>query len=122
MKDFKKNVGERLKEARLKKDLKQNRVAKHLGIHNSTLAKYESGEREADYETLNKLADLYDIKLDELAGANTKAESIKLIMDSAGEPGSSERETVSNIIVSEIEKLPKHLQDSLLQIIRHLQK
>lgn len=61
MTDSKKLLGERLRAAREKKGLKQNRVALSLGIHNSTLAKYESGEREVDIETLNKLAEIYEV-------------------------------------------------------------
>lgn len=61
MEHIKKAIGERLKQAREKIGLKQNRAAAKLGIHNSTLAKYESGEREADNEVLIKLADLYEV-------------------------------------------------------------
>lgn len=66
--DMKKEVGERLKQARERKGLKQNRVANHLGIHNSTLAKYESGEREADVETLKKISELYEVSVDWILG------------------------------------------------------
>lgn len=61
MRDPKKEIGERLKKARERKNLKQNRVALSLGIHNSTLAKYESGDREPDNETLKSLATLYEV-------------------------------------------------------------
>lgn len=68
MDDSKKLLGERLKIAREKKGLKQNRVAQSLGIHNSTLAKYESGDREVDIDTLKKLAELYEVSVDWLSG------------------------------------------------------
>lgn len=68
MSDIKKEVGERLKAAREKKNLKQNRVAMMLGVHNSTLAKYESGEREPDAEVINKLAELYEVSTDWILG------------------------------------------------------
>lgn len=68
MSDMKKEVGERLRGARERKGYRQNRVAKHLGIHNSTLAKYESGDREADIETLKKIAELYEVSLDWILG------------------------------------------------------
>jgi len=64
MEDVRIAIGERLREAREKSGLKQNMVAKHLGIHNSTLAKYESGTREADNETLIKLAELYQVNVE----------------------------------------------------------
>jgi len=61
MDDLNKAIGERLKKTRELRGLKQNRVARKLGIHNSTLSKYESGEREIDNETLLRLADMYDV-------------------------------------------------------------
>lgn len=62
----KKAIGKRLKYTRARKRLKQNYVAQKLGIHNSTLNKYESGEREPDLETLHKLAELYEVTTDYL--------------------------------------------------------
>jgi Predicted transcriptional regulators len=61
-------VGERLKYLREKYKVKQNQLAKELGIHNSTLAKYESGEREPDLETLNKVTELFRVSVDWLLG------------------------------------------------------
>ena len=61
-----KEIGYRLKEARKKKKLKQIEVAKMLGIHNTTLARYEAGSRHPDYDTITKLADLYDVTTDYL--------------------------------------------------------
>ncbi|GMK47529.1 hypothetical protein PghCCS26_46590 [Paenibacillus glycanilyticus] len=85
MTDLKKAVGERLKEARERKSFKQNQVAKVIGIHNSTLAKYESGEREADYETLIKLAELYEVTVDWITGNNEQLERLEPIIDVIGQ-------------------------------------
>lgn len=90
MTDLKKAVGERLKEARERKNLKQNKVAKIIGIHNSTLAKYESGEREADYETLIKLAELYEVTVDWITGNNEQLERLEPIIDVIGKEGLEE--------------------------------
>lgn len=78
MNDSKKMLGERLRAARERKGLKQNRVALSLGIHNSTLAKYESGEREPDNDTLQKLADFFDVTVDYLLGRDKQVEEIGL--------------------------------------------
>jgi transcriptional regulator with XRE-family HTH domain len=61
--DFKKEIGERLRHARDKSDIKQNRAAMYIGVHNSTLNKYESGDREADHETMVRLSELYHVNL-----------------------------------------------------------
>ncbi|PWW01172.1 helix-turn-helix protein [Paenibacillus cellulosilyticus] len=59
-------MGRRLKESREKKGYKQNRIAKLLGIHNSTLAKYESGEREPDLNTITSLSEMYEVPVNYL--------------------------------------------------------
>lgn len=64
MSEMNRAIGERLKRSREKANLKQNAVAKWLGIHNSTLAKYESGEREVDNKTLVTLCEKYDVRLE----------------------------------------------------------
>ncbi|MEH7126001.1 helix-turn-helix transcriptional regulator [Bacillus sp. JJ1773] len=57
---------ERLKAVREKKDIKQNAAAKKVGIKNNTLSSYESGDRKPDYDTLIKLADLYEVSVEYL--------------------------------------------------------
>ena len=74
----KKIVGKRLKYIRERKHLKQNYVAKKLGVHNSTLNKYESGEREPDLETLHKLAEIYEVSTDYLLGRTDYPQGIDL--------------------------------------------
>jgi transcriptional regulator with XRE-family HTH domain len=73
MNQTKKALSERLKASRENKNFKQNKIAEMLDIHNSTLAKYESGDREPDTDTLMRLADLYEVSLEWLiAGKNSQ--------------------------------------------------
>ncbi|MFB7817384.1 helix-turn-helix domain-containing protein [Paenibacillus chitinolyticus] len=60
-------VGDRLKKARERKNLKQTQVQEKTGINNKTLSGYERGVSEPDLETLKILAKLYDVKLSWLA-------------------------------------------------------
>lgn len=62
------NVGQRLRYLRKLKNLTQQDLANSLGINRSTYARYETGDHEADYETLNKLADFFDVSVDYLLG------------------------------------------------------
>ncbi|CAH1190376.1 HTH-type transcriptional regulator ImmR [Paenibacillus plantiphilus] len=62
------NFGERLKQARKNKRLTQLEVARIIGIDDTTISKYENNKSEPDNETLNKLVDLYNIKVDWLHG------------------------------------------------------
>ena len=57
-----------LKELRKEQGLKRSELASATGIHQSTLANYENGTREAPYETLILLADFFKVSLDELLG------------------------------------------------------
>ncbi len=67
------HLGQRLKNARETKRYKQNEAAKIIGVHNSTLAKYESGEREPDFTTLKKMATLYEVSVDWLTGSSDES-------------------------------------------------
>jgi transcriptional regulator with XRE-family HTH domain len=57
---------ERLRAIRDKHGLKQNEAAQKVGIKNNTLSSYESGDRQPDYNTLIKLADLYETSVEYL--------------------------------------------------------
>ena len=44
------------------------KLALELNINQNTISRYENPEREADYETLIKFADYFDVSLDYLLG------------------------------------------------------
>ena len=58
----------RLKELRKKRKISQLKLALDLNMNQNTISRYENLEREADYETLIKLADYFDVYLDYLLG------------------------------------------------------
>ena len=58
----------RLKKLRKKKKISQLKLALDLNMNQNTISRYETMEREADYETLIKLADYFDVTLDYLLG------------------------------------------------------
>lgn len=59
-----------LKELRIKKGVSQREVANYLGITNQAYSNYENGKREADYDTQLKLAEYFNVSLDELFKGN----------------------------------------------------
>ncbi|MGG0796427.1 helix-turn-helix transcriptional regulator [Brevibacillus laterosporus] len=61
-------LGDRLKETRENKNLKQTQVKVYTGINNKTLSGYENGVSEPDVETLRTLANLYEVSVDWLVG------------------------------------------------------
>ena len=55
----------RLKEIK-KRSITQLKLAMDLNISQNTISRYETGEREADYATLIRLADYFNVSLDYL--------------------------------------------------------
>lgn len=56
----------RLKELRKSKRITQQRLAIELNLIQNTISRYESGERQADYQTLIALADYFNVSIDYL--------------------------------------------------------
>ena len=61
-----------LKELRAEKGLTQIELASALGITRSRLSMYETGDREPDFETLELIADYFNIDIDYLLGRTEK--------------------------------------------------
>lgn len=66
------NYGERLKRLREDRKLSQQQLADRLNINRSTYARYELGQTQPDYETLQRLADFYGVSVDYLFGRENK--------------------------------------------------
>lgn len=58
----------RIKEARLKKGLKQIQVTERTGINNKAISNYENAISTPDYNTLKTLCDLYEVSTDWVLG------------------------------------------------------
>lgn len=56
----------RLKELRKEKGISQLKLALDLSTNQNTISRYETGEREADYNMLIKLADYFNVSIDYL--------------------------------------------------------
>lgn len=63
-----------LKRLRKSKKLTQIQLAEKLGVAKTTLASYEQGRRMPDIEIQNKLADIFDVSLDQLHGRSSYQE------------------------------------------------
>lgn len=58
----------RLKELRHERNISQLKLALDLNMNQNTISRYENMEREADYKTLIKIADYFNVSLDYLLG------------------------------------------------------
>ncbi len=61
-------LAKRIKEERLKKNWTQEQVADMLGVEAATFSGYEREYRTPETKTLEKLADIYGVKVDYLLG------------------------------------------------------
>ena len=61
-------LGKKISYLRKERKLSQRELAKELNIGNSTLAMYELEKREPDFNTLQKIADYFDVSTDYLLG------------------------------------------------------
>lgn len=61
-----------LKSLRNTQGLTQEELAKQLKISRSTIGMYENGSREPDFETLELIADYFNVDIDYLLGRTTK--------------------------------------------------
>lgn len=59
---------EMLKYLRLRENLSQSELADKLGVAKSTISMYEVGKREPDFETLETIADLFNVDMNFLLG------------------------------------------------------
>jgi repressor LexA len=62
------NFGEQLRGLRLQHGMTQQRLAELLGCGNSTISMYEAGKREPDFETLEAIADVFNVPMSRLMG------------------------------------------------------
>lgn len=60
------NLGQKLKELRKSENLTQQQLADKLQISRVNYTRYETNAARPDYETLIKIADFFDVSLDEI--------------------------------------------------------
>lgn len=66
------NFSVMIKKLRNECHLTQEELAKKLGLTRSTIGMYETGKREPDFETLEKIADFFNVNMNYLLGKESK--------------------------------------------------
>ena len=61
-----KRTNMRLKNLRLARGISQLKLAMDLNMNQNTISRYETGDREADYATLIRFADYFNVSIDYL--------------------------------------------------------
>ena len=62
----------RLKELRKEKGITQLQLALALNMSQNTISRYETGERQAGYDELIRIADYFNVSIDYLLGRTDK--------------------------------------------------
>ena len=64
----------KLRELRKERRISQLKLAMDLGMNQNSISRYETGERQADYETLITFADYFKVSIDYLLGRTDNPE------------------------------------------------
>lgn len=72
---------DRLRSVRIARCLTLQKVADYLGISLRSYQKYESGDREPDYQILVCIADLFNVPIDWLLGRDEYLKSLGVSVD-----------------------------------------
>jgi len=70
-----------LRELRKARGLSMKELGNYIGLSESTISLYETGKRQPDYATLNRLADYFGVTTDYLLGRDDKKEPVTGIGD-----------------------------------------
>lgn len=65
-----KEIAENIKTMRMSRNMTQRDLAKALGVSSSTIAMYETARREPNIETMEALADTFNVPLSSITGNN----------------------------------------------------
>lgn len=68
----------RLKEIRKEKNMTQVQLAEALGVSKGTVAMWEIGKRQPNFETLNALSAIFDKKIDYILGYSNDSSSARI--------------------------------------------
>ena len=67
----------RLKKLRKEKGISQLKLAMDLSLNQNSISRYENGTREADYATLIKFADYFNVSIDYLLERTDNPKTLK---------------------------------------------
>lgn len=101
-----------LKEERKKKGLNQVELAKIFNVSKQTVSNWESGKRTPDAQTIEKLADFYEVSTDYLLGRNYHStdnnkeysENVKKATALFEELSDSQKEVILNLMMEILDK------------------
>lgn len=113
--------GDILKDLRKSADLTQEEFGKLIGVSRSTVGMYEQGKREPDFETMEKIADYFNVSLDYLqTGKHSKfhlSDVTDLFYGKSFYVDSIPQTDTERRLVLEFRKADKTTQDIIMRIL-----
>lgn len=79
-------INENIRIFRKEFNMTQKQLADLLSIAANTIGMYEQGRREPDIETIQKLADIFNVTTDQLFGRSIRQEQVTKLPDYAPSP------------------------------------
>lgn len=108
-------LGEILKRLRNNKDISQEQLAIKINVAPSTVGMYEQNRRQPDFETLTKIADVFNVSTDYLLGRTDTPK--KDILDQPIQIAASMKDKTADL-----SNLSEHDKNVVRQIIESLNK
>src|SRR5690625_6158602 len=69
-------IGSKIKQLRRKRNITQNDLGKLLGVKNNTISAYERGAISTDQDVLYKLADIFNVSINDFFPNNNESKSV----------------------------------------------
>ena len=108
------SFAEKLKQLRLQNNLTQEALGKRMNVSRSTIAGYETKNRQPSYEKLTALASLFRVPVDYLLDAED--EPVQLSVSRTGIPSSAD-----TIILSRYRRLSARSKEEMLDFLQFLE-
>ena len=109
---------DRLKEIRTQKGITQVQLAETMGISKGTVAMWETGKREPNFETLNQLSDIFDKRIDYILGYSNDGSSPKMTEEDMEQLGVWAAEDSFNETVTAYLRLDEYGKAAVESLIR----
>lgn len=114
------SLSEKLKNLRTNRNLTQSDVGKHLNMTRQGYAHYEKGSRSPDYQTLSKLANFYQLSVDNLVNEDELPLEIAYLYES--NPYSTSKEYKDFLSSNKITIKVDIKENKLISLFRQLSK
>lgn len=108
--DRKKLIGLRIRTMRRSRKMTQADLANAINQSQSSITMYETGRREPDFETLEALADIFNVPLSSIVADETSDNLYSPIMETMS--------SQARIISGGVDRMPPEKRDQALKILQ----